>query len=109
MSNTPEGTFAKKVKDRLDLLIRQGYPLYYFVKEAGSIRGIPDIIICANGNFVVWELKPTEEEAAKTSGRIVLQKYTIERIQRANGAGTIVHPGNIKLAFQVLESLIGAW
>jgi hypothetical protein len=106
VSSTPESRFAKKVKDRLDSLIKRGFPLYYFVKEAGSIRGIPDIILCANGNFIVWELKPTEEEANKTSGRIVLQKYTIERIQRANGAGTIVHPGNMELAFTILEGFL---
>ncbi len=103
----PESKFQHKVTARLDKLIKLGYPLYYFVKEAGSIRGIPDLVICANGSFVAWEIKPSEAEANKTTGRIVLQRYTIDRIQRANGGATLVYPENVDLAFRVVESLLG--
>lgn len=101
-----ESKFQHSITKQFDEWIKQGRKLYYFVKTAGSVRGIPDLIICANGAFVAWEVKPTEEEAAKESGRIALQKYTLTRIERANGKGAVVHPGNIKAALRALESVI---
>ena len=103
----PESKFQHQITRILDGWIKQGKPIYYFVKQAGSIRGIPDLIICANGRFVAWEVKPTEEEAKKTNGRIALQKYNISRIVAARGEAEVIHPGNIVSALHVLESLLG--
>lgn len=69
--------------------------LYYFVKEALALRGIPDIIGCYKGRFFAWELKRSAKEASKTSGRIVLQKHFLGHINRAGGIGEIVHPDNL--------------
>lgn len=101
-----ESQFSHKITKRLDALVKEGYPLYFFVKEAGSIRGIPDLVICANGFFLVWELKRSSAEAAKTSGRIVLQRYTLSRVHRAQGRGRIVHPDNLEEAFHELMTLL---
>lgn len=106
MGTTPESKFASKVKKKLDALITQGHPLYYFVKEAATIRGIPDIILCANGLFLAWELKPSRYEAEKTSGRIVLQKYTLTRIAQSRGMGRIVHPENLEECLEELCSIL---
>lgn len=99
----PESKFQHKITERFDKLIRHGKPLYYFVKEAGSIRGIPDLVLCANGQFMAWEVKTSQEEARRSSGRIVLQKYTVDRIQRAHGSAMIVYPENLEEAFELLE------
>lgn len=101
-----ESEFQRKVVKRLDALVKEGYPLYSFVKEAGSIRGIPDLVICANGFFLVWELKRSLAEAEKTSGRIVLQRYTLSRVHRAQGRGRIVHPDNLEEAMAELMLLL---
>lgn len=94
-----------KVIPRLEKMVKAGAPLYWFIKEAGSLRGIPDLIICANGSFVAWELKRSRDEAEKTTGRIVLQRYTLLRIQRAHGVAEIVHPENLEDNLRVLHSL----
>lgn len=100
-----ESAFQKKVKGRLDALIKEGIPLYYFVKEAGAIRGIPDIVGCVCGHFFAWELKRDGSEAGKTTGRIALQRYTLLRIHKAQGHGQIVHPANLEDAIQELLKL----
>ena len=96
-----ESTFKKKVKKELD-----GIPnLYYFVKEALALRGIPDIIGCCHGRFFAWELKRSAEEARKKTGRIVLQKHVIKLIQKSGGIAGIVHPGNLDDKLKELLSL----
>lgn len=106
MSDTENEWRDKKVIPRLEKLFKQGYPLYWFIKEAGSLRGIPDLVICANGFFLVWELKRSLAEASKTSGRIVLQRYTLSRVHRAQGLGRIVHPDNLEEAMTELMQLL---
>ena len=100
-----ESQFQKKLCAKLDKFINDGLPLYYFVKEAKSIRGIPDLILCCNGTFVALEVKRSADEAEKTSGRIALQKYTLTRIQKANGYGYLVHPDNLKEILQEVRNL----
>lgn len=69
--------------------------MFVFTKEAKSIRGLPDIIGCCNGLFFGWELKASESEARKKTGRIALQRHILKLIQRAGGVGEIVHPNNL--------------
>ena len=94
-----EHAFQKTVKDRLSNL--EG--CYHFTKEALAIRGIPDIIGCYKGRFFAMELKRSEKEASKRTGRIVLQRYTLRLIQKAGGFGWMVHPDNLE---SVLEELL---
>ena len=101
-----ESQFQKQVKKKLDDLVRAGSPLYYFVKEAGAIRGIPDIIGCASGQFFAWELKRDRAEADKTHGRIALQRYTLQRIHNAQGLGHIVHQENLVECLGELEKIL---
>lgn len=95
-----EAQFQKKVKK----LLGKREKLYYFVKEARSIRGIPDIIGVYNGRFFAMELKKSRSEANKKTGRIVLQRYTLRLIDKAGGLGYIVHPENLEEVFADLES-----
>jgi len=78
---------------------------YWFVKEAKGIRGIPDIIGVINGRFVGIEVKRTAAEARKTSGRIVLQKHNLSKINNAHGIGFIIHPDNIEEKLEILRGL----
>ena len=59
-----------------------------------AILGIPDFIGCLNGRFVAIELKRSQAEAEKNTGRIKLQKHVLSKIQRAGGVVFIAHPGN---------------
>jgi Holliday junction resolvase len=83
-----------------DLKIRpllESYPpdmVYYFIKEAASIRAIPDIIVCVNGFFLTIEIKRSRYEAMKKKGRVVQQKYEATKIKRAKGHAWICYPEN---------------
>lgn len=104
MATTPEAKFFQsKIKPIFDMWMIKRKPFYYHVKEAGSIRGIPDLMVCANGRFFSWELKPSADEAAKTTGRIALQRYTLARISQARGQARLVHPDNLAQHLQELE------
>jgi hypothetical protein len=94
-----ESQFQKQVKRKLDKIEN----CWYFVKEAKSIRGIPDIVGVYNGVFFGWELKRSEREASKLTGRIVLQRYILSLIRHCGGVGEIVHPDNLDQKLKDLQ------
>jgi hypothetical protein len=67
---------------------------YFFVKEAGSIRGISDIIGCINGTFVSLEVKKSLEESKKYSPRNALQDKFLADIRKVNGIAYKIYPEN---------------
>lgn len=71
-----------------------GNDCWFFVKEAKTIRGIPDIIGTYKGRGFALEVKKSEAEAKKTCGRIVLQKYHLTKNERAGGFSFMVYPEN---------------
>lgn len=68
--------------------------IWHFTKEAMALRGLPDLIGCYQGRFFAWELKRSEAEANKKTGRIVLQRHILTLIRQAGGIGEIVYPEN---------------
>ena len=76
--------------------------MYFFKKEAAAIRGIPDIIGCYKGRFFAWELKRSQKEADKNTGRIVLQKLVIKMIQDCGDIGEVVCPENFEAKLREL-------
>ena len=100
IKNPLEKIFKNKVINDL----KKVDDLYFFVKEAAAIRGIPDIIGCYKGKFFAWELKRSEKES-RSSGRAALQKYTIGLVRKAGGIGEFVYPENYKEKFNELISL----
>lgn len=94
-----EHKFQKQVKKRLNQIPN----CWHFTKEALSLRGLPDIIGCCNGRFFAWELKRSEREASKRTGRIVLQRHILGLIRKAGGIGEIVHPENLESKLQELQ------
>jgi len=87
----PENKFRDKVV-RPWLDARED--VYYFVKEALVIRGIPDIVGCINGKYFTLELKKDRSSCRKRTGRIVLQRRGIEKVKAVGGFGEIVSPHN---------------
>ena len=79
---------------------------YYFIKNADSIRGIPDIIACVNGRFIALEIK--KSKASLNHPRTKLQAYTINLIKNAMGKAHFIYPENwesIKATLSYVASL----
>jgi hypothetical protein len=94
----PETKFKNKILPRLKKITNS----YWFVKEAVSLRGIPDLIGCINGTFVGLELKKSEAEARRQTGRIVRQRHELKTIRAAGGYGEIVYPENFEEIYMEL-------
>ena len=93
----PETKFSKKVQDRL----KEVPKTWFYKSQERSRRGIPDLIICCNGNMVAWELKVGRNSLSE------LQEYTIGQIRKAGGRALEVSPKNVDEAFAMLEVLSG--
>jgi len=83
MAQTPEGRVKKKVRSVLDAL-----GAWYYMPAASPYgrRGIPDFVICANGQAFFIETK------ANKKGRLTgLQALVREEIEMANGGYFLVY------------------
>ena len=88
---------------RLVKKIRKMFPMcYLFVKEAKAIRGIPDLILTVNGRFIGLEVKRCESESKHRTGRTVLQRHNINKINRAGGYACFIYPENEE---EVIEAI----
>lgn len=85
-----EATFQRKLMKKLRAIPCS----YWFVKEAKSIRGLPDIIGCVRGRFVALEVKRSRAEASHNTGRTVLQKKVLHDMTLAKGLAFIIYPEN---------------
>ncbi len=81
---------VKKIRTFLD----EQPGVYYFIKEAKSLRGIPDIIISWHGTFVALEVKRDESEVKKKGAK--LQAYTINEIRKSGGLAFFIYPQNLE-------------
>jgi hypothetical protein len=96
-----EKNFKKKVKS----VLQDIDGIYFFVKEAAAIRGIPDIIGSYKGRFFAWELKRSEKVANQWRDGHELQKYNINKITKSGGIGRIVYPENFQECLEELLNL----
>lgn len=76
----------------------------YHITEAGAVRGIADVIGCINGKYFALEVKKSESEARKQTGRIVLQRYRIAKIREHKGFACFVYPENLEEVIKELEN-----
>jgi hypothetical protein len=67
-----------------------------------SKKGIPDVILCVNGNFVAMELKRSNKEKATP-----LQKHTLDEIYQSGGCAWEVNPENWDVMLECLKQLAG--
>lgn len=51
----------------------------------GNKNGIPDIIACLNGTYIAIEVKAKDKDATE------LQKYNIDKINKAGGIAFVAH------------------
>lgn len=93
----PEANFSKKVMKRLSWIEN----CFVVRTQAGSIRGIPDLIICCKGKFYAWELK-VDHKPTK------LQQHTLKQIHEAGGAAFVVTPRNLEAHVDMMCEFTGA-
>lgn len=96
MALTPERKVKAKVADILKL-----YGVYYFFPPANGLgrAGIPDIIVCAWGQFLAIECKAGNGKLTE------LQKREIQRIRDDNGIAFVVNEHNTDALHILLISL----
>ena len=96
MARQPESILKTKVLADIRAL-----PNSYAVKiQQVSIRGIPDIFACINGNFVAIELKKGPKEKPEP-----LQLHELAKIHGAHGLAMVVDPTNWEEALALLKAL----
>lgn len=95
MPKKPETLFQEKVMRDL----RTVKSAFYFKKQAGSIRGLPDIILCVGGFFCALELKVGENQADP------LQYHTIQSINRSGGYAKVVWPETWPTVLKHLQTI----
>lgn len=99
----PLGTCEKKFEKKFrEYLASQG--AYVLPKvPARSYRGLPDVIWCLHGHFMVAELK---KAGAPKKAHEALQRYECSKIMTANGiAFERVSPLNVKSVIQVINDI----
>ena len=75
--------------------------------DALSVRGLPDRVGLVNGMYCALEFKKSEAESKKKTGRIVLQRKTLDEIQKAGGYAAIVYPENWYFVYAELKHMSG--
>lgn len=81
----PETKFQNKVLSDLKKLDK----LWVLKTQEKTRKGVPDLLICANGKFVAIELK-----ASPKSPLASLQRFEIEQIKSSGGLGFVANPEN---------------
>ena len=85
MAATPE----KKVKDAVTKILKQRHAYYFFPVTGGFGRsGIPDIIVCYEGNFLGIECKAGKNKPT------ALQEQEMKKIIAAGGVTLWVNETN---------------
>lgn len=79
-----EKQFENKVKKYLEG--RGCWILKYWGGAAYTKSGIPDLLVCANRNFIGVELKAPNGEPS------LLQLYHLDKIRKAKGYGILLYP-----------------
>lgn len=91
-----ESKFKDKVRKDLETLDN----CWFLKTHEVSIRGIPDFLLCVNGNFVALELKRDED-----APRNKLQDWTLKSIGHAGGMSFLTFPDNWDNTFAVIQEL----
>ena len=93
-----EKSFETQIKKFLDA---EGC---WFLKVWGGgfqKSGIPDLLICCNGYFVAVEVKGDRGRASE------LQRYHLDQIKKAGGAGLILYPKDFDEFKTLIKKLKG--
>lgn len=97
MAATPE----KKVKDKVVKILKENGVYYFYASTHGFGRsGIPDLVCCANGQFVGIECK------AGSNRPTALQEKELSAIQAAGGRTLVVNEENIDAVDALVKHLL---
>jgi hypothetical protein len=61
-----------------------------------AMRGVPDRLGCIRGKFFALEIKTSKENADKKTGTTALQRYNVDKINRAGGFARFIYPENME-------------
>ena len=89
----------KEVVDSIKDYLKTIPNIFYWKEQGGQFgtAGIPDIIICYKGRFIALEVK-------RPGGKpTLLQKITLNKIEKANGIAKIVT--SLEQVKQIIENL----
>lgn len=94
MAMTPEGKVKKKV---VDILKAAG--AYYFFPATGGFgrSGVPDIIVCFNGQFIGIECK------AGNNKTTALQENELQKIRDAGGNAFVVNEESLNALIAIFK------
>ena len=96
-SKNPETLFKERVQKDLDSL---GPDCWHVKIQQVTIRGTPDMLICAKGIFVALELKRDDKQEPDP-----LQTYTLKQIQKAKGHALVAHPNSWRNVFAYIKAI----
>lgn len=99
MAKQLETKFKEKVQEKLKLLRPH---IWFYKTQQVALRGIPDMIICINGEFEAWELKKDEGAFIEP-----LQEKILQDINRAGGTAHKVYPENFDYHYERLLKKLG--
>lgn len=80
MAKKPETIFKERVQKDIKELRKQGARIWPLKTQMVALRGIPDMLLCVNGEFWAMELKKDLKEQPTP-----LQAHTLQLIQDAGG------------------------
>jgi hypothetical protein len=96
MAKKPETNFKERIYPFLKALNR----CWVLKTQLIAVCGVPDFLMCLNGQFVAIELKKDEKEQPSK-----LQSWVLRKIIAAGGIGLVVHPKNWIAIHRVLVKL----
>jgi len=89
-----------RFKTKVVTLLKSIPGLWIVKAQQVSIRGTPDLLICANGHFVAWELKVGANDLSD------LQRWNLANIKKAGGVARMVTPENLDECLEDLRTLL---
>lgn len=98
MATKPETQFRKKVRRDLEALSKAyDGKLWFEPIQQKAIKGSPDFILCAGGQFIGLELKAEDGKVSK------IQESKMKGILEANGLALVADPKNWHSTISTIE------
>lgn len=100
MAKKPETVFKERVHRDLRKLGHDTGALWFTKTQQVCIRGTPDELLCARGNFIAIELKATPSD--KLDG---MQWFNLNTINESFGLGVRADPFNWERVFNLVSKV----
>jgi hypothetical protein len=67
-------------------------------------RGVPDVLLCLNGNFIALEFKRSNKEL--NHARTKMQQYVASLIEESGGTALFIYPENEEECFTIMDRIV---